>query len=382
MEYFLQLTITCFLLISLYAYQEFFARLLYQKHRRNDFSGIAEFSTNNEQTINFLKTNAKRLQDLRRVCQEMRQNEELSFRTIKFSDYNNESYFKFQNFFNLDPKSIEKERFYTWQYHNDDDSNEFFWLMCLPPKHGVSNWQRAIIASIRNVTSEQIPQNWELYSILPRFNYLPTQRRNKFISQKMVQKILNKLEGKQNYTKRILLARHPIDRLYSAWADKFQNRSAAKPFHDAYLKFIPTKFYHLKPENHTCSFPDFIRYWLDTDKLPSGQKYLNPHWKTQEYQCMPCNSVNEFDYIVKTETSDVDNPELMKILYPDSVDADMVPKYKTHNANKEIETAEDQESFSMDKKKEDDKKNRWLPDDYELELRQRFEWEMKMFGYE
>merc|ERR1712157_548983 len=229
--------------------------------------------------------------------------------------------------------------------------------------------QRALIASERNVTVDEVTHDLQLYETLGNFKDNFPDPANWNTDQTYTEKysaVLMKTLSELNSNKKvkIMLTRHPIERLYSAWADKFFMHEAKKTFHDQYLPLIGKKYDHLKTESYACSFPDFIRYWIDSTKK-YGQKRFDNHWKSQEYGCLPCN--HKFDYIVKLETSDYDNPALMKILYPRAKRVDMPKKYKQH---------------APWTSQENDDSTKWLPQEMIEELRQIFKWELEMFDYE
>ena len=322
----------------------------------------------------FEEINLNRLRTLEKTCQEISRDPKDSFRALKLREYAELASQKirhkisdFENYFNLHETSdsityYQSRRFYNWRKSDH-------WLMCLPPKHGCSNWQRALIASERNVSVDEVAHNYQLYDILGNFkNEFPdpgTWDTDEAYTEKysaVLMKTLSELNS--NKKVKIMLTRHPIERLYSAWADKFFMHEAKKSFHDKYLPLIGKKYDHLKTESYACSFPDFIRYWIDSTNQ-WGQKRFDNHWKSQEYGCLPCN--HKFDYIVKLETSNYDNPALMKILYPNAKTVEMPKKYKQH---------------APWTSQENDDSTKWLPQEMIEELRQIFKWELKMFDYE
>ena len=179
----------------------------------------------------------------------------------------------------------------------------------------------------------------------------------------------------------MILARHPIEKLYSAWADKFRSNSGYFQTHinkHEFLNQIPTKYQNQAPPGYARSFPDFIRYWLDNiKKYPQNDLYFDVHWKSQDYNCFPCSV--KWDFIAKTETSDYDNPEIMKVFYPKSSEAGSILKkydYTKRGPN-------DLRSKLRAEDPEDEKLNgKWLPEEYKQDLREHFRWELEMFGYE
>ena len=278
----------------------------------------------------------------------MSRDERYRYRTANLTEYKTNIPFNYK--FTLRQSNFDKPRFTeAWKYTKEKGETKAKWIMCLPPKHGTSNWQRSIIASMRNKTSDQIAWNSYLYKVIPNLG-----------NKRWLSEIVNTIVLAE---KKVLLARHPIDKLYSAWADKFRMNNDHYHTYKKWVNQMPHKYMHLTPANHAVSFPDFIRYWLDNKK----ELWFNVHWKSQEYDCFPCSI--HWDYIATTETSDFDNNAIMSILYPGSA-ASILPKYD--HTEKRF-----QKNLSLN-----DEKNKWLPEEYKEELREHFKWELKMFGYE
>lgn len=104
-------------------------------------------------------------------------------------------------------------------------------------------------------------------------------------------------------TLRFSFVRNPYERLVSAWADKFQNRTlvAGDPFIDRYLahrKAIDALLPH--GEHRTLSFADFVTYATATASLR-----VDPHWGLQDdILTMPCLALNHIGR-VETFSSDI-----------------------------------------------------------------------------
>ena len=102
---------------------------------------------------------------------------------------------------------------------------------------------------------------------------------------------------KIKYTK-FLNVRHPVEKLYSAWSQKFSKTHRNVNFYvKRYIQNGLIQLNHPAPENYTCSFIDFIEYWLN-----HKEKKYDYHWHSQVRHGMPCNL--EYDIITKTETAD------------------------------------------------------------------------------
>ncbi|ODM99344.1 Carbohydrate sulfotransferase 13, partial [Orchesella cincta] len=112
--------------------------------------------------------------------------------------------------------------------------------------------------------------------------------------------------GKDEIAKslKLLVVRHPFERLLSAYRDKLANSTVGNEHgtHHFYLKYgkrivqkfrnDPSKRIHqIEP-----TWEEFVRYILKTDLL----QYADDHWIPAYYSCTPC--LVEYDVIAKTET--------------------------------------------------------------------------------
>ena len=274
-------------------------------------------------------------------------------------------------------------------------TDEHNWIFCIPPKTGTTNWQRSLVAGldhVHNFSSNDMKQGKMLYAALTKMSNINN-----------IQKTKRILFSDENI--KIMNVRHPVDRLYSAWHDKFRRNME---FHQmGKLKdFLPkmTKRY-FAPEGYLCSWPDFVSYWLNE----TDQNNYNYHWQTAIWQCLPCGY--DYEFITKTETASDDSRKIMKVLFPEYDDERIEkliipPRYEwnetAHMKSKDVlmKSGEYQRMEEWKKKKRarigrrkrkrsifqtkeipsDDPK--WLPDDLKEKLRERLKWELKMFGYE
>lgn len=121
----------------------------------------------------------------------------------------------------------------------------------------------------------------------------------------------------QHYTK-FMTVRHPLERLLSAWRDKFHNYNHfTEFFQHRYGKQIINK-YREKPSveslkrGHDVSFHEFLRYLLDDENF-SQHFRMNPHWTPFSILCDPCKT--KFDYIVRYETISEDTDFILRNVY-------------------------------------------------------------------
>ena len=259
-------------------------------------------------------------------------------------------------------------------------------LFCVPPKTGTTNWQ--------TVLNEIYYQNWQMLvnflkythknpNIRANFTYVDpytfhspehVMGDNSFfeILPKLRQpKYYNKREQIVNdpYRKKIMNVRHPVERLYSAWNQKFKKTHWTV---DNFVeKFITSGAISkaTETETHVCGFDEFVDYFLRTwelnpDPQIASQKIKLPmdfHWHTL-LSCMPCHI--DYDYITKTEFLDQDSRPILDELF-NRPDLSIRGRYKTSKQTNTLELA-----------------NSWLSDSQKEGLRQRFRWELEMFGYQ
>ncbi|XP_013414722.1 carbohydrate sulfotransferase 11-like [Lingula anatina] len=124
-----------------------------------------------------------------------------------------------------------------------------------------------------------------------------------------------------NYLK-VVLVRHPFERLVSAYRNKLEKLSAFSRQIGAYIKpFMRSPGMKSAPqEGDGISFAAFVKYINVYSQLST--KPFNPHWRTYNELCNPCDV--KYDVIVRYETIQHDVSMLLKLLrvaekfkYPD-----------------------------------------------------------------
>ena len=161
----------------------------------------------------------------------------------------------------------------------------------------------------------------------------------------------------KNYKKAIVV-RHPLDRLRSCYYNKFVHARhiSTLQYNNAIRKYRVNK----KDKSPTMRFDEFVKYVLYNKQ--------DNHWKTIQDSCLPC--VVKYDYIMRIETLYEDlNDFTVNILNrsPNEVYTDIYHpgKYK--------------KNIQSDVKHQPEYR---LVDDNTLdELLERYEQDMKMFGY-
>ena len=308
--------------------------------------------------------NKHRLKHLNKICQELKNSSD------------NNLIQKYETFHFKDSEKLHgKNRFKTWYYGKD-------WVFCTPPKAGTSNWQRTLIGMKEGKSPEEVLKNEGMYNILPRVLNLKSfmvyssdmtiDTRTTSVNSNPYQ---NFIQSKKN---KILSVRHPIERLFSAWHNKFSlNHKYVKKYINKYSRKIPKNY--KTPPGMACSFQDFIDYWLlEMERYAEySDKYKDPnilynkimqsfdhHWRPILWQCLPCNT--NFNYISKLETIDRDSNLILKeVFHLEDVEHSvykMMPQYSNHlGIDSEIG---------------------YLNETVREKLRRALYWDLRLFGYE
>ncbi|XP_066582649.1 carbohydrate sulfotransferase 9-like [Prorops nasuta] len=129
-------------------------------------------------------------------------------------------------------------------------------------------------------------------------------------------------------TRKILIVRHPLERLLSAYRDKLENMINREYYYKRFGRYIAYKYHESRKENETSlepTFKEFLQYIVD-------EKYFDEHWAPYYSTCIPC-TIN-YDFILKLETLDEDEKFLIQetgLVY--ELDLHEVSKVKNSNPN-------------------------------------------------
>ena len=103
---------------------------------------------------------------------------------------------------------------------------------------------------------------------------------------------------------KFLVVRHPLDRLVSAYTDKFLNQDGYKDWYENMKIIIKARYRDDDADqNATITFREFLNYAADSDSI------RDRHWLSYQYLCGPC--VIDYDYVVKVESLEQDVSYLM-----------------------------------------------------------------------
>ena len=179
-------------------------------------------------------------------------------------------------------------------------------VYCLSAKTGVTNWKKLAVSVLKNSSIEN------LHKIVPKgklYSYLPTMKEFKIFTVKTG--LIKPKHG-------ILLARHPLLRLYSAWAHRLSNSEAVHfPTFKRQIKYMHENCTRLPgeliPKGQYVSLAQFLRFVSE----PGGTAHSllkNVHWEKVNKRCHVCEMIEVYDMVVNTETSDQDSEEVVKVL--------------------------------------------------------------------
>lgn len=115
----------------------------------------------------------------------------------------------------------------------------------------------------------------------------------------------------QTYTK-VAFVREPMERILSAYQNKFAQDYEHRKYHRQYGKYIIKKyrknFTGEVTNEHYPKFNEFVKYLID---LPPN-KVRDEHWERQHKLCSPC--VINYDFIGKYDTLKSDAAHALELM--------------------------------------------------------------------
>nr|XP_061796543.1 carbohydrate sulfotransferase 8-like [Nerophis lumbriciformis] len=168
-------------------------------------------------------------------------------------------------------------------------------LYCEVPKVGCSNWKRVLLMLSGHAS--------DIEKITHQGTYrdLPLKTLNTFDQAGIMERMAN-------YTK-FMFVRDPLERLVSAYRDKFENHNAY--YHTLFGRVIISKY---RPNasklaleyGDGVTFLEFVQYLLDMP--PSVSKDI--HWEAANRLCNPCHI--DYDFIGKFENMSEESDVLLR----------------------------------------------------------------------
>ena len=175
----------------------------------------------------------------------------------------------------------------------DDEHNL---LYCFIPKTGTTSWKFLLL----NLTQGNLTLSGSISKTGTDFTA------HKYVhSSESLQRLSEYSPAERNFRLRtyfkFLVVRNPLDRLVSAYRDKFESGVHNGHFRRRAAQIMKD----IKPadKNMNITFQDFIT---------CIKIYKNMHWELYERLCQPC-FIN-YDYVAKFETMDEDSQTILKHL--------------------------------------------------------------------
>ncbi|XP_032069410.1 LOW QUALITY PROTEIN: carbohydrate sulfotransferase 14-like [Thamnophis elegans] len=195
------------------------------------------------------------------------------------------------------------------------DENYKF-IYCEVPKVGCSNWKKIVLLLTLNLSREVFEVNSEEVhktNLLKRLSSYPPEQQEELLN---------------SFTK-VMFTRHPLERLVSAYRDKFLHNETY--YSSKVANEVKALFRKDKNFTGVVTFQEFVNY-----VVRRNPEHLDIHWKPMFHLCDPCNI--QYDILGKYETLEEDAthtlsrigaPEIVR--YPDS-------KFYTQRTNKNLST--------------------------------------------
>ena len=194
---------------------------------------------------------------------------------------------------------------YNWIVEDGQDRDQKF-AFCLPPKAACTSWQRFYLAvkldQIDYLDPSLDPNSWEeyIYAKTPRLKDKPRKIVHDFLTP--------------NKYKKIITSRHPFERIYSGWKDKFRKTKLPSEFNKIWPEFYKPKVLKFSPKylrNRTdeffvgdqkiemeVTFEQFMHYLANED-IFNYQEHFIP----VSVHCSPCDfELSDISYLAKSET--------------------------------------------------------------------------------
>lgn len=215
-------------------------------------------------------------------------------------------------------------------------------MYCFPAKTGATNWNKLAAAIKRNVSIQEIEDSVhpnDIYSevnsfaVIAKF-YREIEPKASLTNSSKVQAEIDKflidnnyphlkfwahifLQNQHNLPKihhGILVARHPLLRLYSTWAHRFSDISDNHfGFYQTHIQKIRQKYTENTdvppPKGIFVTLAGFLRYVSRKDHV-----FDDVHWQRITQRCHPCQLIDYYDMVANTESADSDSLEFLRLL--------------------------------------------------------------------
>lgn len=176
-------------------------------------------------------------------------------------------------------------------------------LYCMIPKVACSNWRRVLLvlegyADDPNSLSSGDVHNNTFGLLRPLSDYSSDE-------------IIFRLSTYYKF----VFVRNPIERLTSAFRNKFvqtQNRPIFREIFGSYIlkRYRPNTPREQRRKGEGVTFREFIQYIVDSP--PEDPEFVNEHWERYDRLCLPC--LIYYDFIGKMETMTDDSEYLLRLI--------------------------------------------------------------------
>ena len=193
-------------------------------------------------------------------------------------------------------------------------------LFCSIPKVACSSWKAALALLTNNLPNHEA-------NTLKGVHF--TSFMNKIGLPSASALSLSQLQIALNTYTKIMVVRHPLERLVSAYRDKFRTYNKwTKHFQLRYGRKIALLYrgndvtVEALKRGHDVTFEEFLTFIVD-DVIPESER-VNPHWDTYQHLCHPCHV--KYDHVIKFETLEEDNTAILKRYFSVSNATEFFPK--------------------------------------------------------
>ncbi|XP_069982069.1 carbohydrate sulfotransferase 11 isoform X2 [Penaeus vannamei] len=174
-------------------------------------------------------------------------------------------------------------------------------IYCYVPKTACTNWKRLwmILTGLVEVKDPK-----EIHSSIPHLVHNKMRLVRQKLTKSQVQKKL------ETYTKMIVV-RHPFERLLSAYLDKFVDPGSSfykKSFALPIMQKYRGKDSHVSETGDGLTFGEFVKYVTSLKQY----RHFDEHWKPAAELCYPC--AVRYDVIVKYDTLAEDAERFLRLI--------------------------------------------------------------------
>ncbi|KAJ1103932.1 hypothetical protein NDU88_001349 [Pleurodeles waltl] len=165
-------------------------------------------------------------------------------------------------------------------------------IYCEVPKVGCSSWKRIILLLKTNMTNNYFELSNEVVHSRKSFQIL-----NSYPLEKQQQLL-------KSYTK-LMFARHPFERLVSAYRDKFLRYRESEYYTKTMAQWIKSTVNKSKNSTGPVTFLEFVHFVLG-----ENPKNSDIHWRPMSSLCDPCNI--HYDIIGKFQNLKEDSDQVLR----------------------------------------------------------------------